>query len=374
MRKDWKYGILDDAVEKGSSNISLNKIKDEEGDYPVYGAQGIVANVSFFQQSKDYLAIIKDGAGIGRISKHPKNSSILGTMQYIIPKEGYDIDFVKYFLSGIDFEKHRNGSTIPHVYYKDYKTEPFPLLPLPEQKRIVSILNKAFSVIDKAKANAEQNLNNAKGLFESYLSSIFSNGHDWQKLNLKDISIEFSRGKSKHRPRGDKSLLGGGYPLIQTGDIANSNHLLRTFTQTYNEKGLAQSKLWQKGTICIGIVGANVAETAILDFDACFPDSVIGIVVDESKANNEYVEYLLQSFKAYLKEKGKGTARDNINMGTFQNEKFPFPELDEQIKIANNLNQLSLDCQKLENVYQQKLFKLEELKKSILHKAFNGEL
>jgi type I restriction enzyme S subunit len=97
MREDWKYGILDDAVEKGSSNISLNKIKNEEGDYPVYGAQGIVANVSFFQQSKDYLAIIKDGAGIGRISKHPKNSSILGTMQYIIPKEGYDIDFVKYF-------------------------------------------------------------------------------------------------------------------------------------------------------------------------------------------------------------------------------------------------------------------------------------
>ena len=252
---------------------------------------------------------------------------------------------------------------------------PIPTPPLPEQQRIVSILDKAFSAIERSRNNAEQNLKNAKELFESYLQGVFENkGDDWKELTLKEVSQEFSRGKSKHRPRGDKSILGGKYPLIQTGDISNSDHWLNTYSNTYNDKGLAQSKLWQKGTVCIAIVGANVAETAILNFDACFPDSVIGIVVNQKKANNEYVEYLLQSFKDYLKEKGKGTARDNINLATFENQNFPFPSVQEQKSIVQKLKALSVEIQKLEVVYLQKLNNLEELKKSILQKAFNGEL
>ena len=104
------------------------------------------------------------------------------------------------------------------------------------------------------------------------------------------------------------------------------------------------------------------------------PDSVIGIVVNPQKANNEYVEYLLQTFKAFLKEKGKGTARDNINMATFENQKFPFPSVKEQQTIIIKLKALRSETQKLEAIYQQKLLNLEELKKSVLQKAFVGEL
>lgn len=375
MKESWEYCQLEDAVKKGSSNISLNKIKGEDGDYPVFAAKGYVQNVSFFHQEEDYLAIIKDGAGIGRVSKHPAKSSVVGTMQYLIPKSGFDLDFVKYFLEGIDFEKHRNGSTIPHIYFKDYKSEKFPNIPLPEQQRIVSILDEAFGAIDKAKANAEQNLQNAKELFESYLQGVFEKkGDGWEMRTLKEISLEFGRGKSKHRPRSDASLLNGKYPLIQTGDISNANHWINEYSQTYNDKGLAQSKLWVKGTICIAIVGANVAETGILGFNACFPDSVIGIVVNPEKANNEYVDYLLQTFKTYLKEKGKGTARDNINLGTFENQKFPFPSVQKQQTIVGQIDALRTETQKLEAIYQKKLDDLEELKKSVLQKAFSGDL
>ncbi len=375
MKKDWEYGVLEDAVKKGSSNISLNKVKDDEGEYPLFSAKGFSKKISFFQQEKEYLGIIKDGAGIGRVSKHPAKSSIVATMQYLIPKDGFEIGFIEYFLNGIDFEKHRNGSTIPHIYFKDYKSERFPLLPLPEQKRIVSILDRSFEAIAKSKANAEQNLKNAKELFESYLQKVFENENEqWDEKTLKEISQEFGRGKSKHRPRGDKSILNGKDPLIQTGEISTSNHWINNYTQTYNDKGLSQSKLWPKGTICIAIVGANVAETAILNFDACFPDSVIGIVTDPKKANNEYVEYLLQTFKTYLKEKGKGTARDNINLGTFKNQKFPFPLLKEQKLIVNKLDILSIKIKSLKTIYQNKIYDLEELKKSVLQKAFNGDL
>lgn len=279
------------------------------------------------------------------------------------------------YLSGKTEVMQRQSTGIRNLQLKDYKDIPIPVPPLSEQERIVEILDKAFEAIDKAKANAEQNLKNAKELFDSYLNGIFENkGEDWEEKTLNEISYEFTRGKSKHRPRGDKSLLGGKYPFIQTGDISNSNHWLNNYSNTYNEKGLAQSKLWPKGTICIAIVGANVAETVILNFDACFPDSVIGIIVNPIKANNEYVEFLLQSFKTYLKEKGKGTARDNINMGTFKNQKFPFPSLQKQQNFVNSLNYLSAETKKLESIYQKKIEDLDELKKSILQKAFNGEL
>ena len=152
-------------------------------------------------------------------------------------------------------------------------------------------------------------------------------GVGWVERRIVEVSREFGRGKSKHRPRNEPRLYNGPYPFIQTGDISNADHWLTDYTQTYSEVGLAQSQLWPKGTICIAIVGATVGETAILNFEACFPDSVIGIVVNEEVADNEYVEFLLQSFKALLKEKGKGTARDNINLGTFENQRFPFPAL-----------------------------------------------
>ena len=129
----WTYGVLDDAVNKGSSNISLNKIKKDDGEFPVYGAKGYVQNVSFYQQESEYLGIIKDGAGIGRVSKHPAKSSILATMKYIIPINGFDIHFVNYFLNYIDFDKYRTGSTIHHIYYTDYKSEPFTLINISEQ-------------------------------------------------------------------------------------------------------------------------------------------------------------------------------------------------------------------------------------------------
>lgn len=239
----------------------------------------------------------------------------------------------------------------------------------------MAILDEAFEGIDRAIANTEKNLANARELFESYLNEIFiQKGDEWEKKTLQEISIKFTRGKSKHRPRGDKKLYGGKYPLIQTGDISNAKHRITSYSQTYNEVGLAQSEIWPQGTVCIAIVGANVAETAILNFNACFPDSVIGIVVNNEVADSDYVEYLLQSFKAELKEKGKGTARDNINLGTFANQRFPFPDVKTQKLIACQLEELSSEIQRLETIYRQKLAALNELKQSILQKAFTGEL
>jgi type I restriction enzyme S subunit len=249
-----------------------------------------------------------------------------------------------------------------------------PVPSLPEQKQIVGILDEAFEGIATAKANAEKNRQNARALFESHLQSIFTQcGEGWVERRLGEISKEFGRGKSKHRPRNDSMLFGGKYPFIQTGDVRNSDLLITSYNQTYSKVGLAQSKLWPKGTLCITIA-ANIAETGILDFDACFPDSVIGVVVDETLTSNKFLKYLLQSFKARLQAQGKGSAQDNINLGTFENQTFPFPSLKAQKEIVAKLDFLREETRRLESLYQRKLDALVALKKSLLHQAFTGNM
>jgi type I restriction enzyme S subunit len=260
------------------------------------------------------------------------------------------------------------------IYLETLRELEFKFPPLSEQHRIVTLLDEAFAYIATAKANAEKNLQNARELFESHLQTLFAQrGEGWKDKTLEEISTTFGRGKSRHRPRNDPALYGGRYPFVQTGDVRNAEHIITEFSQTYSEAGLAQSKLWPKGTICITIA-ANIAETGILGFDACFPDSVIGVVPDPKEAEVGYVEYVLQSFKARLQALGQGSAQANINMGTFENERFPFPSVAEQRGIVTKLDALSEESQRLESIYRQKLTSLDNLKKSLLHKAFSGQL
>jgi len=266
------------------------------------------------------------------------------------------------------------GTTMMHVSMGSMNERDIHLPPLPEQQRIVALLDEAFAGLATAKANAERNFQNARAIFESHLQAVFSQrGVGWVEKTLKDVSITFGRGKSKHRPRNDPELYGGKYPFIQTGDIRNADHFITAYSQTYNEVGLSQSKLWPNGTICITIA-ANIAETAILGFDACFPDSVIGVVANPDEAETGFIEYLLQSFKARIQAMGKGSAQANINLATFEDQRFPFPSVIKQKELVEFLDHLAAETQHLTRLYERKLAALEELKKSLLHQAFNGEL
>lgn len=161
---------------------------------------------------------------------------------------------------------------------------------------------------------------------------------NWKTYKLGELG-SVARGKSKHRPRDASHLYGGEYPFIQTGDVKAANHRLNKHTQTYSKAGLAQSKLWPKNTMCITIA-ANIAETALLDYPACFPDSIIGFVANESLCDIEFVEYLMQYFKKQIQSHSIGSVQDNINLGTFERVEFKVPPLQEQIAIASILSAL----------------------------------
>jgi len=152
------------------------------------------------------------------------------------------------------------------------------------------------------------------------------------KFKLNELG-SVNRGKSKHRPRNDPALYGGEYPFIQTGDVKHSPFYLTSHTQTYNEKGLEQSKLWPINTLCITIA-ANIAETAILTYPACFPDSIIGFIPDPKKTDLKYIKYCLDTFKLQMQLISQGTTQDNMSVEKLLSIDFPIPELDEQKKVA----------------------------------------
>jgi len=161
---------------------------------------------------------------------------------------------------------------------------------------------------------------------------------NWAEVPFNDLG-EVGRGKSKHRPRYAEHLYGGKYPFIQTGDIRSSNGRITEHTQTYSEEGLAQSKLWPKGTMCITIA-ANIAETAILTYPACFPDSVVGFIANEDKCDVRFIEYSFRLLKRRLQSEAIGSVQDNINLATLSRLNIKLPPLIEQKAIAHILGSL----------------------------------
>lgn len=163
---------------------------------------------------------------------------------------------------------------------------------------------------------------------------------DWQNVRLGDLG-EVNRGRSRHRPRDAAHLYGGPYPFIQTGDIKAANGRIIRHSQTYSEAGLAQSRLWPTGTMAITIA-ANIAETAILTYPACFPDSVVGFIADPRKADVRFIEYLFRLLRRQIQHEnvGTGSVQDNINLQTLERLRISIPALAGQQAISAILGAL----------------------------------
>jgi type I restriction enzyme S subunit len=287
-------------------------------------------------------------------------------------------NYLNYYFQSPEYFRQVNksvtGATRQRISRSSLGKIKIPLPSLATQQKIVAKLDAIFAEIDKAVLATEANVKNAESLFKCYLFEVFEQGgSEWNDKKLTDVAIHMGRGKSKHRPRNDVSLYGGEYPFIQTGDVRNSDKFITTYTQTYNEKGLAQSKLWKASTVCITIA-ANIAEIGILGFDACFPDSVIGIVVDKEKVSEDFLYLMLIFAQQRIKDKSKGSAQENINLGTFEDMLFKVAPLKQQEIIVQRFNNLKISTDFIRESNFKKLNELSNLKNSILKQAFNGEL
>jgi type I restriction enzyme, S subunit len=224
-----------------------------------------------------------------------------------------------------------DGAKMPRVSMKVLWEHSIELPTLDEQERITSILDKSDSLRCKRQETIRLADEFLKAMFVELFGDPVTNSQGWSTQSLASLGT-LDRGVSKHRPRNDPSLLGGDYPLIQTGDVANCDGYIRTFTSTYSEKGLKQSKLWSPGTLCITIA-ANIAKTGILLFPACFPDSVVGFSASD-RATVEYVRFWLSFLQQTLEANAPASAQKNINLAILRELQIPVPPRDRVERFA----------------------------------------
>jgi type I restriction enzyme S subunit len=276
-------------------------------------------------------------------------------MMYLLPKQLKLIEDQTSFV------------TVKHLSVKKIRAIQIPLPPLPTQTRIA----RALDLADRHRRLLREELDAYDRLGESLFLEMFgdpvTNPKRWKSKTFADVG-QLDRGKSKHRPRNDPRLLGGPYPLIQTGDVANSEGYITSYTSTYSEVGLKQSRLWESGTLCITIA-ANIAKTGILTFEACFPDSVVGFLPNDS-TNVEYVQMWLSFLQKILEDKAPESAQKNINLKILRNLEFMSPPLPLQTEFAKRIKKINL----LKAKAQATLKEADDLFNALLQRAFRGEL
>jgi len=191
-----KYITLEEVCENRTSNISQKDLKKNEGIYPIYGASGLIKKVDFYTQDKEYIGIVKDGAGVGRIMLLPSKSSVICTMQYIILNGILDTKYLYYALISKNLSKYSSGATIPHIYFKDYKKEKIALISESEQKKVINILDRIIDIINKRKNQINLLEELVKSRFIEMFGDPIKNEKGWDKIFIEEIASLVSRGKT----------------------------------------------------------------------------------------------------------------------------------------------------------------------------------
>ena len=258
------------------------------------------------------------------------------------------------------------GAGLKHIS-KDFISDiKIPLPTLKYQDNVVAALDKANAIRRKR----EKAIKLADEFLRSVFLDIFGdpvvNPKGWNLFKFSEVGT-LDRGKSKHRPRNAPELLGGKYPLIQTGDVANSDGYISNYTQTYSKLGLKQSRMWPAGTLCITIA-ANIAKTGILTFDACFPDSIVGFTSNDN-VQIEYVQFWMSFLQKILEETAPESAQKNINLRILRDLDIPLPNIKLQNQFANIVGKIEMMKSKI----KYKLNNSHKLFNSIVQSAFRGD-
>ena len=259
----------------------------------------------------------------------------------VLDEKQLRIRYFMYYLKSQNFKEQLfrqiTGSAQLNYGPSHLKKMIIPLISLGKQDEIVACMDKVQNIIDMRQQELVYLDDLIKARFVEMFGDPVSNSYGLPEATLPELG-EFGRGVSKHRPRNDPKLLGGDCPLIQTGDVANAGLYITSYNNTYSELGLKQSKMWDKGTLCITIA-ANIAKTAILEFDACFPDSVVGFTANE-KTSNIFIHYWFSFFQAILESQAPESAQKNINLKILSELKIIVPEKDKQDEFVAFIKQV----------------------------------
>lgn len=355
---------IKDICTKGSSALKQKDLL-ENGDYPVYGASGIAGYLNEYHQDKEYIAVVKDGSGIGRVSFQEPQSSVIGTMQYILPKEGYNIRYIGYCLQSLDLAGYKQGAAIPHIYFRDYGERLVNVTDdKAEQQAMVSRLDSAFAKIDAVKANAEKQLNDAKALFQKELSKAMTPKERWEEKRLGEV-CELCQGLAINSKTKYLLKSSGLLPLLRIKDMKDGKREIFVDEKNCpqnciaNEDDIIYTRTGTLGLVFTGMKGVL--------HNNCFK-----ITFDKHVIDKTFLMYFLSSedFKSKIILLASRAAQPDITHKLFKAQTLNFPSVSEQNTIVATLNSFKTKVDKLQDNYYHISHECDAMKQVLLRQVF----
>ena len=331
---------LEDVCERGTSNLKQSDIAKTSGDYPIYGVSGYIGNTNFYHQEKPYVAVVKDGAGVGRAALYPANSSVIGTMQYLLPKDNVLPKYLFYVVSYMHLEKYFTGATIPHIYFKDYKNEEFNLDLLERQAEIVEILEKCEKIIEKRKQEIQLLDQLIKARFVEMFGHQSHNEKSLPYMTVDDVA-EIYLGIT-HTP----TYVDSGVMFISakntSGDFLDLTDVKYISREEF--EGAPKGSKPQVNDVLFSRVGSNLGHPVILEeeLELCTFVS-LGFLRSKGIVTSNYLKHWMRDefFAKQVSEHVKGGGQPNLNTGWLKEFKIIVPNLEKQKEFDDFCHQVT---------------------------------
>ena len=345
---------LEDVCERGSSNIKQSDIIKMSGNYSIYGASGLAGKVNFYHQEQPYVAVVKDGAGIGRTTLNPAKSSVIGTMQYLIPKKNVLPEYLFYVVSYMHLEKYYTGATIPHIYFKDYKNEEFNLDNIEKQLEIIDVLGRCKKVIEARKQELVELDSLTKARFVEMFGDPVSNPYGYDKVALSDLAdIKIGPfGSLLHK----EDYIDGGHPLLNPSHIVDGkvspDDKLTISDEKYEELSAYQLKT---GDVVMGRRG-EMGRCAVVPEDGFLCGTGSMLIRTKGEVTADYIQKIISfpSFKKTIEDMAVGQTMPNLNVpivSGFQIIKPPMEVQDRYYAFAEQVNKSKFDTMTFAPIY-----------------------
>lgn len=326
---------LGDVCEKGSSNLKQSDVINKTGAYPIYGAAGYLGNVDFYHQDKPYVAVVKDGAGIGRTTLHPAKSSVIGTMQYLLPKSNVLPEYLYYVVQYMHLEKYFTGATIPHIYFKDYKAEQFNLDAMERQKEIVASLQKVETLI-KVRQQQLQKLDElVKARFVEMFGDLKTNPKGWPILSFPEFAEIDGNMTTDYERYAD-------YPHIGIDSIEKGTGKLSGY-RTVREDGVISGKyIFTPKHIIYSKIRPNLNKVALPDFYGLCSADAYPVLPNYKNCNRIFLATAMRSeyFLEYILQFSSRTNLPKVNRKEIAGFRMPLPPLSLQEQFATFVEQV----------------------------------
>ena len=359
-----KKTFLSELLVAERSQLSGNKLELNSGIYPVYGANGVVTYINFYEVDKPYLAVIKDGAGVGRVYKCPSKSSVLSTLQYLLPNSKIDLNYAYYWLSSLCLSKYAHGAAIPHIYYKDYKYESLLLPSLMVQKKIAERLDKVQELIAKQKEQIAKLDLLIKSRFLDMFGDPITNPKGWIVRQIGQVSkIVSGTTPSTQNP----IYWQGNLPWLTPAEIPDNMNYINNTQRKISLKAVRDCslRLLPRGTVILSS-RAPIGKVAIAGVPLYCNQGFKNLILDDKQMNAVFVCYLLRQRVTEIISLGRGATFKEISKDIVSHISIYVPPLFLQNQFANFVK--SVEQQK--EVFSARLSHLEVLYKSLMQEYF----